>query len=79
MLDELTSDLIQLVIDLLSVFPDDPFLVVQQIEAPAQVVMSYVNWFVDFPTITAITAAWCTAILGWYVYSVILRWLNMAG
>ena len=56
MLDELTNDLIQLIIDLLAVFPDDPFLVVQEIEKPAQVVMAYVNWFIDFPTITAITA-----------------------
>ena len=79
MLDELTNDLIQLIIDLLAVFPDDPFLVVQEIEKPAQVVMAYVNWFIDFPTITAITATWCTAILGWYVYSIILRWVKLAG
>ena len=79
MLDNLTQELIQLVIDLLSVFPDDPFLFVQDMEVPASVVMSYVNWFVDFPTITSITAAWCAAILGWYIYSIVLRWINLAG
>ena len=79
MLDELTQDLIQLIINLLDVFPDDPFLVVQEIAVPGTVIMSYVNWFVDFPSILNLTAAWCVAILGWYIYSIVLRWVKLAG
>lgn len=79
MLDELKAELITFIINCLSVFPDDPFLSVREMAIPASVTMSYVNWFVDFPTIISITQAWVLAILGWYVYSIILRWVKLAG
>lgn len=77
--ENLTNELISFVIGVLDLFPDDPFLRVTELEVPATVVMGYVNWFIDFPFIFSLTLTWCAAILGWYIYSVILRWVNLAG
>ena len=78
-LENLTNELITFIISVLDLFPDDPFLKVAELEVPATVVMSYVNWFIDFPFILSLTLTWCAAILGWYVYSIILRWVKLAG
>ena len=78
-LENLTNELINFIISVLDLFPDDPFLKVAELEAPATVVMGYVNWFIDFPFILSLISTWCAAILGWYVYSIILRWVKLAG
>ena len=39
--------------------------------------LGYINWFIPLRTIANITAAWVTAIATYYIYSAILRWLNM--
>ena len=39
--------------------------------------LGYINWFIPLVTIAKITAAWVTAIATYYIYSAILRWLNM--
>ena len=39
--------------------------------------LAYINWFIPMATIAKITAAWVAAIATYYIYSAILRWLNM--
>ena len=39
--------------------------------------LGYINWFIPMGTIVNITFAWVTAIGTYYIYSAILRWLNM--
>lgn len=77
--ENLTSEVVQFIIGILDLFPDDPFLAVQEFYIPASVAMSYVNWFIDFPSIINITFAWVSAIFVWYAYSIILRWVKLAG
>lgn len=77
--ENLTSEVVQFIIGILDLFPDDPFLSVQEYYIPASVTMSYVNWFIDFPSIINITFAWVAAIFVWYAYSIILRWVKLAG
>lgn len=77
--DLLTNALVEFLISIIDLLPDNPFTIVEEIQAPATVVMSYVNWFIDFPTILNITMVWVFAVFGWYCYRVILRWANLAG
>lgn len=39
--------------------------------------LGYINWFIPMQTVLGITAAWVSAIATYYIYSAILRWLNM--
>ncbi len=39
--------------------------------------LGYINWFIPMKTVLGITAAWVSAIATYYIYSAILRWLNM--
>ena len=39
--------------------------------------LGYIKWFIPLATIAKITAAWVGAIATYYIYSTILRWLNM--
>ena len=39
--------------------------------------LGYINWFIPMKSLIEITAAWVSAIATYYLYSAILRWLNM--
>lgn len=74
--DGLSSALISFCITVINLLPDSPFLFLERFTAPATIVMSYVNWFVDFGTILDILTAWCICVLAWYAYQVVLRWIK---
>ena len=46
-------------------------------ELPGVPYLGYINWFNPMGTVAKITAAWVYAILLYYSYSAILRWLKM--
>ena len=39
--------------------------------------LGWINWFIPMGTIVSITATWVSAIALYYIYSAVLRWLNM--
>lgn len=78
-LELLTDTLITFLIGVVELLPDSPFTFIDDFEAPATVIMSYVNWFIDFPTIYNIFLTWLGAVLGWYVYRTVFKWAKMAG
>lgn len=78
-LETLTEALVSFLITVIDLLPDSPFTFLDTFEQPASVVMSYVNWFVDFPTMYNITLLWIGCVLGWYVYRMILNWVHLAG
>lgn len=39
--------------------------------------LGYINWFIPMKSIVTVTSVWVTAIGTYYIYSAILRWLNM--
>lgn len=76
---ELSSGLVSFLISVVELLPDSPFLFLEEVKAPASIVMSYVNWFIDFPRILEITIAWCLGGAGWGTYRMIFKWAKMAG
>ena len=79
MFDSLTQALVNFVSSVVNMLPNSPFLFLQEVQAPATVIMGYVNWFIDFRKIIEITILWQGGILGWYTYRSIFKWAKMAG
>ncbi len=42
-------------------------------------ILQYVNWFIPISEILGILALWLTAIIGFYAYQIILRWIKAIG
>ncbi len=61
---------------LLSLFPVSPFLPVIQ-ELSALPYLGYINWFVPVGTFVKIGSMWTAAILAYYAWSVIARWVKL--
>jgi hypothetical protein len=61
---------------LLSLFPVSPFLpAIQQLSALPY--LGYINWFVPVGTFVKIGSMWTAAILAYYAWSVIARWVKL--
>lgn len=54
--------------------PDSPF----QFEFPPDVkeILSYINWVIPFYMIGNTLLVWCSAVLVYYAYQTILRWVK---
>ena len=61
---------------LLSLFPVSPFLPVIR-ELSALPYLGYINWFVPVGTFVKIGSLWISAILAYYAWSVIARWVKL--
>lgn len=61
---------------LLSLFPVSPFLSVIQ-ELSALPYLGYINWFVPVGTFVKIGSMWTAAIMAYYAWSVIARWVKL--
>lgn len=59
---------------LFALLPDSPF----QFDLPESVqsVLSYINWVIPFYMIDNTLLIWCSAILIFYAYQTILRWIK---
>lgn len=77
--DTLSSALTAFALTVINLLPDSPFTFLDNYQAPAVVVMGYVNWFVDIGTISTIFTGWLACILLWYAYSIVLRWIKVIG
>ena len=75
--DSLSSALISFCITVINLLPDSPFSFLETYAAPAEIVMGYVNWFVDFGTIMDIFTLWLFCIMAWYGYQIVLRWIKV--
>lgn len=61
-----------------SFLPDSPFLsIVTTLDASIGDYLSYLNWFIPIPKMLGILAIWLSAMLIYYIYSVVMRWLKM--
>ena len=61
---------------LLSLFLVSPFLPVIR-ELSALPYLGYINWFVPVGTFVKIGSLWISAILAYYAWSVIARWVKL--
>ena len=74
-MDGLTSAIYDAIEGALSILPDSPFAMLE--DYSTSVVgkwLGWVNWFIPINFMVTVFAAWCSAILVYYVIQIILRW-----
>lgn len=57
-----------------ALLPNSPFKLLDN--SPIRDILPYINWFVPFGFIVSTLELWLVAIAGYYLYSVILRWVK---
>lgn len=77
-LNTLRNMLITLANALLELLPTSPFqaFVAKITDIPA---LGYLNYFFPISEMIAVTEAWLTAILLFYAYQLVLRWIKLVG
>ena len=78
-MEVVTDAVLNLAIFLVELLPQSPFLAIQDIQLDAKTteILSYVNYFVPVTSWVAVLQAWLFAIALYYVYSIVLRYINM--
>lgn len=73
-LDWLSENLNNILAIVVQLLPASPF----QFSLPKEVedILGYINWFVPFDLISNAMFVWTLAVLGYYAYMVVLRWLK---
>ncbi|GHV19890.1 hypothetical protein FACS18949_13460 [Clostridia bacterium] len=61
--------------DFLHMLPGSPFQAWKDFTLDSDIV-GFINWFIPISQIILVLEAWVFAIAGWYVMSVVLRWLK---
>lgn len=63
---------------ILSLLPDSPFKILDSLSPDSQIVkvLGMVNWFIPIYSFIGILEGWLLAVAVYYVYQVVLRWLN---
>lgn len=80
MFDALVSFLQKMLSYILSVFPQDPFLpYLLDFKSSLSPYLSYLNWFINFNHLKNILITWLGAVLLYYVWMTLARWLKVVG
>lgn len=63
---------------ILSLLPDSPFKILDDLAATGQIAewLGMVNWFVPVYSFVGILEGWLVCVAVYYVYQIVLRWLN---
>ncbi len=64
---------------ILALLPDSPFKILDDMTATGQIAewLGMVNWFVPIYSFIGILEAWLVCIAVYYVWQIVLRWLNV--
>jgi len=75
-MEELLLALDDIFSDLISFLPNSPFVAYLTVSENPDIVngIKWLNLFVDMPSIIIISELWLTAIAGWFIISVAIRW-----
>ena len=74
-MDGLTATVYQVIEGALSILPDSPFNMLENISSnPMGEWLGWVNWFVPVNSFLVILELWVSAILVYYVIQIALRW-----
>jgi len=61
----------------LSILPSSPFAALNN--TPVQQYLGYVNWFIPIYDIELELGAFCIAVLVYYAYGIVMRWIKVIG
>lgn len=77
MLDSLSNAIFTSLEAVLSLFPDSPFVILQEMtNTDFYQWLCYLNWFVPVNTFVAVLEVWLSGIAIYYVLQIVLRWLK---
>lgn len=62
--------------DILFFLPDSPLPKFWKYVYLDNQLLSYVNWFIPLDAFVAIGSVWLLCVSGYYIYSIILRWVR---
>lgn len=69
-----------LVDEILQLLPQSPFAdLLAQLEAAELPGLAWLNWLVPIPELLQLLSLWLVAIVTYYAYSVIARWIKLIG
>lgn len=70
--------LIEMLNAVVLLLPDSPFIFLESNYIPEEVrnILPYVNWFIPVGTIVTIVEVWLSAVIIYYAYQAILRWVK---
>ena len=79
MFDTLTSGLVTLALNIISVFPASPIqpLLASLRSSAVSELLGFVNWFVPIGTMLGILSGWLACVAAYYVYQILLRWIRV--
>lgn len=78
MLDGLTSVLVAFAINVISLFPESPFLVLEELSSSEFYQwLKILNWFIPINTFVSIFEAWLIGVGLYYAYQIVLRWIKV--
>ena len=76
----ISDSLVEIGRAIINIFPDSPIqTALQEIETneTIQQWLRYVNWFIPVHTMLTIFNIWLSAVLIYYVYQIVLRWVKV--
>lgn len=78
MLEGLTSALAAFAINVIDLFPESPFLILEELEGSEFYQwLKFLNWFIPINTFVSIFEAWLVGVGLYYVYQIVLRWIKV--
>lgn len=78
MLDGLTSVLVAFAINVINLFPESPFLILDELSnSEFYQWLKYLNWFIPINTFVSIFEAWLVGVGLYYAYQIVLRWIKV--
>jgi len=73
----ITQPFLDLIEWVLSILPNSPFLILDTIDTTEfYQYIKWMNWFIPMSAIVQVITLWCSAILIYYVYQIVLRWVK---
>lgn len=57
-----------------ALLPDSPFQAISN--SAVSEYLPYINWFLPFDFVVTTLGLWLLAVAGYYIYSVVLRWIK---
>lgn len=78
MLDSLSDALISFAVQVVELFPESPFSILDNMsDSQFYEWLQMLNWFIPVNTFVSILESWLVAVGLYYMYQIVLRWIKV--
>ena len=78
MWDALSDALVSFAVGVIKLFPTSPFVILEEMaSSDFYEWLQMLNWFIPINTFVGILETWLSAVAVYYVYQVVLRWVEV--